>query len=114
MAIPYAIEATESFFLRSGREAGFEMIFSDISIYCTRTPPRTILCSPLFQFFLGPAILLFALCLFCVALAAVVVSETVGVTIHGVDGSPVQRTFVFSGGTLPIGSMSLLGVRCCG
>ena len=87
-AILSAIEAAERFLLRSGREAGFEMIFSEVSIRLTLAPLRTIFCSPFFRFFLGPAVLLFALCRFCAELVVVVVSEAVGVAIHGVDGSP--------------------------
>ena len=43
---------------------------------------------PLRPIFLGPVILLFALCLFCIVLVVVVMSDAVGVIIYGVDGSP--------------------------
>ena len=87
-AVLSAIEAAEHFLLRSDCDDGFEMIFSEVSICHTLTPPRTILCSPFFRFFLGLVVLLFALCLFCVELVVSDVSEVVEVAIHGVDWSP--------------------------
>ena len=45
-------------------EVEFAMIFSDVSICHTRTPPRTICCSLLFLFFLGPVVVLVSMCLF--------------------------------------------------
>ena len=87
-AVLCAIEAAEHFLSRSGCKAGFEMNFSGFSISLTLTPPGTILCSFFFQFFRGPVALLISLCLFCVGLVVIVMSETVGVVIHGVGGSP--------------------------
>ena len=78
----------ECFLLRGVCKVGVAMIFSNVSIPRTHTPPRAICGSCFFRVFLVPAVVVFAVLLFRVEFVAVVVSAAVGVAIHGVEGSP--------------------------
>ena len=82
------METAERFLFRSLRKVEVAMIFSNVSIHCTRTPLRAICGSFFFWFFLGPSVVMFAVRLFCAEFVAVIVSAAVGVVTHGVEGSP--------------------------
>ena len=86
-AVFSAMEAVDRFLLRSGRGVESPVIFSDISNRCTFTPPRIMLYSFLFQFFLAPVVAAVISCLFCVEFVDVTVLEAVRAAIHGVDES---------------------------
>ena len=87
LVVSSAVETAERFLFRSLRKVEVAMIFSNVSIRFTQTPLRAISRFLFFRFFLGPAVVVFAVRLFCVQSVAVVVSAAVGVAIHGVEGS---------------------------
>ena len=84
--ISSAMEAAKHFLLRSGCKVESSVIFSDVSIRRTFTPPRTMQCSFFFQFFLDPVVDVVGICLFCVEFSVVAVLRAVRVAIHGVEG----------------------------
>ena len=81
------MEAAEHFLLRSGCSVEGLVIFFDVSIRRTFTPPRNMRCSFLLQFFFAPVAAAVISRIFCVEFIVVAVLEAMGVTIHGVDGS---------------------------